>query len=312
MNSSLTIQIVGWNSAAALPTTLAALQAIPAGMAIIRYIDNHSTDGSIALVKRLLPHTDIIALPTNQGFASAHNIGFTRCTTDIVLTHDPDVAIQWPAVEKLLAAFADPRVAAVQGKLLRATAGATSRIDSAGIKMTLALNGQESGANEVDRGQYNQPAGRIAVTGACGLYRLAALKAVAHSHTEIFDADFFSYKEDVDLGWRLHRAGYKVLYLPITVGTHARTLGRRGTLGWGLNPVAIYRRLQSPRTRYSLRNWIWMIAKNASVTTLITHSPAIVARAAIMFALSCLYPPLLTVWPETLHGLPRMIKKRQK
>lgn len=275
----------------------------------IRYIDNGSRDDSAALVRRVLPWADVIELKENQGFSRAHNIGFHHCETEFVLTHDPDVEIRWPGVVQLLPAFADPTVGAVQGKLIRRYPPTPRVIDSAGIAQTLTLNGKERGANEEDQGQFAAPAYLLAVTGACGLYRLSALKAVAFRE-EIFDEDFFAYKEDVDLGWRLNRAGWKIKYLPIEMGIHNRTLGRRGFLSWGANPRTMYQRLANPRTRYSLRNWIWMIAKNASLGQELRHEIFVDVRLLVFFGLSLLYPPLLTVWLETAKGVPKMLAKR--
>lgn len=209
-------------------------------------------------------------------------------------------------------------VASADGRLSRPAASqhqsSKGIIDSAGIVLSYALNGKERGAGEVEAGQYNEPADLIAVTGACGVYRMEALKAVAHKRngeSEFFDEDFFAYKEDVDLGWRLNRAGWKVKYVPVAAGVHARHLRGEGFMNWGLNPVRIYKRLASKRTRYSLRNWIWMIIKNATVKQMLLHKIFIGARALVLFALSFLYPPLLTVWPEIIGGLPKVLNKRQ-
>src|SRR5688572_13844797 len=108
MAAKLTIQIVGWNSARELPDTLQALSTIPRDEAVIRYIDNASSDSSAALVQAQLPQADIILLSQNLGFAGGHNAGLRRCTTPYVLTCDPDVALDWAGLEQLLAAFDDP------------------------------------------------------------------------------------------------------------------------------------------------------------------------------------------------------------
>lgn len=316
MSTLITIQIVGWNSAEQLAPGLKALQFIPADEVAIRYLDNGSTDDSVKLVRQMLLRADIVELKKNAGFSGAHNHGIALCDTPFVLVHDPDVAIDWPAIRQLLPAFADPSVGAVQGKLLRTktTLDEKTVIDSAGIVFTKALNGRERGANEIDREQFNSSADLLAVTGACSLYRVAALRQIAHGWRdgvlEIFDADFFAYKEDVDVGWRLKRAGYKSIYIPITMGHHQRTLGKRGFMNWGLNLRTIYQRLRSPRTRYSLRNWIWMLIKNITLRQDMMHELAIDARLLTFFCLSLLYPPLLTVWVEVFRGIPKMVAKR--
>jgi len=207
----------------------------------------------------------------------------------------------------LLKKFEDLKVSAVQGKLYR-TKG--RKIDSTGIVQTITLNGRERGAGEEDRGQYEKETRLLAVTGACGIYRMAALKDVSYASTEFFDNNFFAYKEDVDLGWRLNKKGWQVWYLPVLVGRHKRTMGKRGYLGWGVKPRVIYRRLKNPRTRFSLRNWGWMIVKNVSPRQGVTHAMFIAMRLLIFFLLSLAYLPLFSVWRDILRGLPDMLDKR--
>ncbi len=366
MPALITIQIVGWNSAQPLRDGVHILAAIPRDQAIIRYIDNASIDDSVVIVRQYLPLAEIIENKENIGFAAAHNLGFSKCTTPYVLMHDPDVQLNWAGIRGLLKAFDDPKIAAVQGKLMRVEPH--NVIDSAGIVLTLALNGKERGAGEIDTGQYDGAAALIAVTGACGLYRLSAIKGIAHKQDkwvarqpldrelgverwatqperpapkqswvrgknsdefktglprtdakhlvrgpaglEVFDNDFFAYKEDVDLGWRLKRAGWKSVYLPIAMGTHARTLGARGIMNWGINPKYIYNRLRSPRTRYSLRNYVWMLAKNVTWQQALVHGPFFLIRLLSFFLLSMTYIPLARVWWETLRVLPHMMSKR--
>src|SRR3989344_6689130 len=148
MAKKLTIQIVGWNHAAVLPATLATLQTIPHDEVAIRYIDNGSQDGSAQVARQALPAAEIIALPTNTGFAGAHNLGFARCATELVLVHNPDFILDWTGVAKVLEVFADPRVGAAQGILYRDVA--RTIIDSAGIVLTPALNGVDRGAGQRD------------------------------------------------------------------------------------------------------------------------------------------------------------------
>jgi GT2 family glycosyltransferase len=309
MEEKLTIQIVGWNSVNVLEDGLASLKTIPQDEVLIRYIDNGSTDESVSLVRKHLPQAGIIELKENKGFSVAHNIGLKRCDTPYVLIHDPDVTIDWMGIKELIKELdSNKEVGAVQGKLLRA--GEEEIIDSVGIELTLALNGRDRGANEIDKGQYSERREVIAVTGSCGLYRMEALREVKYGEAEYFDEKFFAYKEDVDLGWRLNNAQWKVLYISVTVGVHRRTLGRRGFMNWGLNPVVIWNRLKSPRTRYSLRNWVWLIVKNASFKQELLHELFIDIRIFVFLALSLFYWPLFKVWGEVWQGLPLMVERR--
>jgi GT2 family glycosyltransferase len=306
----LTIQIVGWNNEAALRASLPNLKKIPVDEVDVFFIDNNSSDNSVAFVQTLLPTATIIRNSYNKGFGEAHNQAIRLCRTPFILTHNPDLVLNWVGTKELVAAFADAKVGAVQGKLYRDEGNHT--FDSTGIVQNLTLTGQERGAGERDQGQYDAATPLWAVTAACGLYRVQALREVAYRDHEYFDQDFFAYREDVDLGWRLNKAGWQVRYLPIVAGVHQRSLKATGRIGWGLNPVKVYARLRDRRTRLSLRNWLWMVIKNATIQEHFKHELFVDARTLFFFLLSITYPPLLTVWVEILVGIPRMIAKRSE
>ncbi len=307
MSKLLTIQVLGWNGEKHLRATAEALAHAPQDIADIRYVDNGSQDTSLDIIREILPHADILKFHENQGFAKGQNAGIAKCTTPFILTLDQDQEIIWSGIEKLLEAMQkNPKLGAVQGKLYRKNGDHI--IDSAGIVQTLSFNGIERGANEHDTGQYETEADLLAVTGGCGLYRLEALQEVAQEG-QIFDENFFAYKEDVDLGWRLNNAGWQVKYIPVLASYHARTLGKRGAFNWGLSMKNIRERIASPRTRWSLRNYMWMIAKNASTREIIFHWVFIKSRLATFFILSLFSRNLFSVWKETWVGLKEMRKK---
>ncbi len=312
MAAKLTIQLLGWNGAQHLQETATALASIPQQHASIRYLDNGSIDSSLEIVRDLLPHADIMQFETNRGFAGAHNAGLAVCTTPYVLTLDQDITVIWEGLQILIEALdRNPKLGAVQGKLYRKEGACV--IDSAGIVSTLALNGKERGANEADIQQYETKAPLFAVTGGCGMYRMEALRQIAHYSeiSEYFDIDFFAYKEDVDVGWRLNTGGWTVQYIPVLVGYHARTMGKRGMLNWGISPKNIADRIANTRTRLSLRNYIWMLAKNMTIKDELKHGFYIIIRLFVFFILSLFSWDLFSVWKEALAEIPKMHEKRK-
>jgi GT2 family glycosyltransferase len=310
MDQSLTIQIVGWNSAAVLPAALNRLKLCPKEI-IIRYIDNNSADGSVETVKGILPDAHIIELDRNAGFAAAHNIGFKHCTTRLVMLHNPDLVLDLGSLPKLTAAFEEARVGAVQGKILKGKNNqGKDIIDSTGVVMTLPLSGADRGEGEIDAGQYNQSSDVAAVTGAGGCYRMAALHNIRDINGQIFDEDFFAYKEDVDLGWRLRHAGWVCKYIPVLQGIHPRGFGRKRANSLPEKMVYLVAKVTDQRTRYSLRNWIWMILKNSSVKDALKHELFVDLRIFGFVLLSTVYWPMLATWIEIIKGVPKIIRKR--
>jgi GT2 family glycosyltransferase len=79
---------------------------------------------------------------------------------------------------------------------------------------------------------------------AAALYRRSALLEVGG-----FDEDFFCYVEDVDLGFRLRLAGYRCLYVPLSVAHHIGS----GTTGGKNSDFSVY---------HGHRNLVWAFVKN--------------------------------------------------
>jgi GT2 family glycosyltransferase len=148
------------------------------------------------------------------GFASAVNLGIARSIDDaasVALLNDD--AVPEPAwLGRLQAALAaDPGLAAVQGTVTDAE-GET--IDGRGIAFdSLALPVQ------VDRGsppvpEPDGPQTLIAVSGTASLFRAEALRATSLGAGVFFDPSFGSYYEDLDLGLRLRRLGWRAAWVP--------------------------------------------------------------------------------------------------
>lgn len=309
MALKVTLQIVLWNSANDLALLLPCLKPLPDNQVKVRFIDNASKDDSVAQVKMHLPGAEVIRNERNVGYGRGHNIGFRQCDTPFVATLNPDLHLIWESFYPLLNVFSDAKVGAIQGLLVRNNEGTI--IDSAGIVLTRSLNGQEraSGKSLATTSFYNQEI--IAPTGACGLYRMSALKDVAYKKDEILDEDFFAYKEDVDLGWRLARRGWKTTFVPQIIGIHRRRLKEQGKIGWSLRPSKMRQRLRDRRTYYSLRNWVWLVTKNASIKELIVSFPFVTGRLFIMVVLSLLQPGLFQLWGDAASKISLMIDKRR-
>jgi len=176
--------------------------------------------------------------------------------------------------------------------------------------MTRTLNGIDRGAGVADRGQYEEPAELAAVTGAAGIYRLQALREAAYGGLEVFDEKFWAYKEDVDLGWRLRLAGWRVVYLPVLTAYHTRAVGPQTAAAWSWQPQRLLARLRDRRTALSLRNWVWMLTKNMTFRTAPVYAAAAGVRLLAFAVITMVYWPLLPAWAETLRGIPAMLRRR--
>ncbi|MFY9929320.1 MAG: glycosyltransferase, partial [Streptosporangiaceae bacterium] len=87
-NEAVTVVIATRNRRVGLCATLERLSALPEQPDII-VVDNASTDGTPAAVRRRFPHVELVALRRNRG-ASARNVAVRRARTRYVALSDDD------------------------------------------------------------------------------------------------------------------------------------------------------------------------------------------------------------------------------
>lgn len=246
MPSLVSIGIVTWNSAADLEACLEAVRALTYAPIELLVIDNASTDGTRDLLASTTRDDERCLLDRNAGFAAAHNLAIARTSGEYYLTLNPDVRPEPDFVSKLVDAIDSvPRCGSASGKLLRADE--SECIDSAGIVMRPTQRHLDRGAGEPDDGRYDRRELVFGVSGAAGFYRRAMLEDVAVDG-EVFDEDFFAYREDADLAWRAQLLGWHCVYEPTAVASHVRrvTPERRRALPASINRMSV-------RNRFLLR-----------------------------------------------------------
>lgn len=170
-------------------------------------VDDGSPREAVSATAAEFPAVRILRLPRRRGFAAAANAGIEASAGEVIelLNDDTEVTPGW--AEAALADFADPEVGAVAPLVLRWPDGA--RVDSAGDRYYLggvaAKRGHGAALGEMDlrRGLV------FGASASSAFYRRAALLRVG-GLPEAFGA----YFEDVDLAFRLQRAGYRAVFEP--------------------------------------------------------------------------------------------------
>jgi len=233
----------------------------------ILVIDNNSTDKTMEKIQiskskfQTFP-IEIIENKKNLGFAVGHNQGIKKSKGDYVLCLNQDVVLDKDFVKNAVEAMEkDEKIGSVQGKLLKTpmTNDQFPIIDATGLLMFKNRRVVTRGQGEEDKNQY--AAGEIfGVDGAAPLYRRAALEDIK-INDEYFDEDFFCYKEDVDLAWRLRLYDWKSIYEPRAIAYHLRGAGERAVKNY--ISVALARRKLSKFAKfYSFKNQRLMQIKN--------------------------------------------------
>lgn len=199
--------VVTWNGAHLLADCL---DAVIDQVAAVLVIDNASTDGTASLLRRY-PQVRVLTAPRNTGFAGGAALALEGVTTPVVVWLNNDAVARPGWLAAVLAPLADPTVGAVTSRLLLPD----GRLNSAGGLLTANGYGHDAGFGEAAEGRFTEP--REVAYGSGGAL---ALRAAAVREVGGVDPRFFLYYEDVDLSWRLHLAGWRVVYTPAAVVVH--------------------------------------------------------------------------------------------
>jgi len=275
----VSIVIVSHDDAEDLPLSIGSAIAQRGIAGEIVIVDTASSDASVGVARRFGPGARVIALPENVGFAAAMNVGVEATSGRFVLALNPDCRLT-PDFAAVLTRRLDerPDVGSASGRIYRAEGkdlSPTDRLDSTGIRFTPAGRHFDRGSEEPAAGRYEREEEVGGTSGAAGFYRREALES-ARISTGYFDSDFFLYREDADLAWRLSNLGWKCLYVPGAVAYHRRrNLPRR-------------RRQMSPAANFhSVKNRFLLRINNQSLAHFTTTFFPTIARDLVVLG-ACL------------------------
>jgi GT2 family glycosyltransferase len=186
-------------------------------------VDDGSPEGKARTVAESYGGVEVVGLSRRRGFCAAANAGLRAARGDIVelLNDDTEVTSGWAAAA--VHAFRDASVAAVAPLVLYWPDG--RRVDSAGDRYYLGGVAGKRGHGEPLGPQHEQAGPVFGASASSAFYRREALVQVG-----AFPESFGAYFEDVDVAFRLHRAGYRVWYEPASRVLHhvSGSYGRPG------------------------------------------------------------------------------------
>lgn len=298
----LDVVIVTWNSAETIRRCLESVGGLR-GETHVVVVDNASEDETLAIVAELEPDR-LIRNTSNLGFAAAANQGIDAGEAPWVLLLNPDAAVAEDYAEKLVAVMT-PRddVGMATGLLLRgrgASIEATNVVDSRGIRMTRSGRHLDIDAETIVR-PFPAIEEVFGVSGAAPVYRRRFLDDV-RVDGEIFDSDFFTYREDADLSWRGRIFGWRAVSVASAVATHVRrvTPERR-------------RRLPAFVNCHSVKNRFLLRIKNAGRTLLLLHLPWTLARDVVVFVATVFVErSSLAAWSWLWRNRRKVLGKRRE
>jgi GT2 family glycosyltransferase len=174
-------------------------------------VDDASPAGVVTAAAGSFPAVRVVRLPDSGGFCAAANAGLEAATAPVVelLNDDTEVTAGW--AEAALTHFRDAQVAAVAPLVLHWPGGGpgVARIDSAGDRYYLGGVAGKRGHGTVLGPLHLRPCRVFGASGSSAFYRRDVVLRVG-----AFPASFGAYFEDIDLAFRLHRAGHEIIFEP--------------------------------------------------------------------------------------------------
>lgn len=221
----LSVVIVNYNVKYYLEQCLRSLREATEGIpSEIFVVDNASCDESVEYLRPRFPEVTFLANRENLGFAKANNQAIRISQGEYVLLLNPDTLVGADTLRSCLD-FMDKHP----------QAGGT------GVRM---LNTDGSFAYESRRGLPTPATSLFKITGLCNLFprsrvfgkyylryldeqqvnpidvisgAFMMLRKEALEKAGLLDEDFFMYGEDVDLSYRITKAGYRNYYIPAPI-----------------------------------------------------------------------------------------------
>ena len=220
------VATVSYGSGDVLEGFLESLPASSADPLIVVVADNGTNDAAVAgLTAASSAH--YLPLDRNRGYGGAMNEAIRSLPADVqwVLVSNPDVVLTAGAIDALVTAGnSDARIGAVgpaimtDGEVYPSARAVPSLRTGVGHALFANIWLGNPWTRAYRRDSSRDPVRRDAgwLSGACVLVRKSAFDELGG-----FDDGYFMYFEDVDLGYRLGKAGYRNVYEPATFVVHS-------------------------------------------------------------------------------------------
>lgn len=213
----LTVSIVSYNTK---DLTLKCLESVIKSKQKVPYkilvIDNASSDGTVAAIRKKYPGVKVIENKENLGFGQGHNIAYEKSDTKYLLLLNTDTEIEDTALDQLVATakrenysilapklvYADNRLQPNFGNLpdFYNTFLWLSNLDTIFNKFTQITS------YHTEKPFFYHGTKQVGwVSGAVVLINRDDFLSIG-----LFDPKIFMYAEDVDLGWKAQRNNLKV------------------------------------------------------------------------------------------------------
>lgn len=204
-------------------------------------VDNNSQDDSCAMIREKFPQVLLIENKDNKGFSKANNQGVEKATGEYILFLNPDTVMPEDFFRKTVqymdthpdAGSLGPRLLDGKGQFAPDSKKSFPTLSVAifkttGINKIFSKSPYFNKYYAVHIGEHETAPVEV-LSGCCMLVRRKLLGEIGGA----FDEDYFMYCEDVDLSYRIQKAGFKNIYFPEATLIHYKGEStRKATLSY--------------------------------------------------------------------------------
>lgn len=237
----ISVVIVNYNVRYFLEHCLSSVVRAAEGMDVeIFVVDNQSTDDSVEMVMKKFPQVTLIANLENVGFARANNMAVQKATGNYILYLNPDTIVPEDCFQSCFTYMEEH-----------------SDVGALGCRL---IDGKGQFLPESKRGFPSASVAFLKIIGLSSLFKKSRFfnryhLGYLHEHsindvdvlvgcfmfcrktvideTKGFDEDYFMYGEDIDLSYKIKKAGYRNVYFPkVTVIHYKGESTSKGSLNY--------------------------------------------------------------------------------
>jgi GT2 family glycosyltransferase len=282
MSKKVAVILINWNSYDLTRDTLNSLQKVSYKDLDVIVVDNGSIDGSGNKLEEAFPRAIILKSEANTGFTGGNNLGFQYAISKgytYALMLNNDVEVEPDFLEPLVFALdKNKQLGAVQPLIyfhhdreLIWNAGSVQN-SWTGETITLEYNVRDEGHEQRWIRKHVDW-----LTGCAFMVRTDVLKQIG-----LLKEEFFIYYEDVDLSFRISKAGFELGYEPSSVIYHIAGMShkskQKGPEGF-LNPKVHY---------LNARNRLWILkqyTRKGFIPTVIIYQAGYYIAVSLYFIL---------------------------
>lgn len=216
----LSIIIVNWNTRDLLRKCLRSIEEFPPSESHeVIVLDNASKDQSAEMVRTEFPRATLLASSKNTGYAAGNNLAFAAANGEFLLALNPDTEFVDFSLDQALSLLrANPRIGSIGAK--QVSPDGSTQHSVRGFPTILGIAGDVLGVNwgpfdsyRLRKFDYETEQVAPQPMGTFLMFRREALAEVGDSKKP-FDEAFPIFFNEVDLLYRMERAGWKCLYSP--------------------------------------------------------------------------------------------------